>query len=162
MKAYVFTVIVVAVISGIVTALLPADDKSVKKQITYVTGLICAFALLSPVVTIAKSASAISQNVEGFVDILNVNEKISQSNKIIIESGREQISNGVKEALISKYNFKEENVTVQVAVNEENVEAVLLEGITVTLKKEATWTDSSKIQQYVEGLVGCPVKIIKS
>lgn len=161
MKSYIITIITVSVISGIISAMLPEGNNSVKKQLNFITGLICAIALLTPVVTIAKNAAVISNNVEDFVSSFDVNSNISEGNKIIIESGTEQIAKGVKEALLNKYKFKEENVSVSVSANEEKIDAIFLEKITITLRNEATWTDGNNVKQYVEDLVGCPIQVVK-
>lgn len=161
MKLYVMTIITVSVLGGIVSAMLPKDNSGLKKQVNFVIGLICAIALLSPVVSIAKNAGALTGEIEKAINSLEVKDSISQGNKIIIESGTEQISKGVTEAIISKYGFDTENVSVSLTVNDDKIEAIVLEKITVTLKNEATWTDGNKVKQYVEGLVGCPVQIIK-
>jgi len=161
LKFYILTIITVSVISGIISAMLANGENSLKKHINFITGLICAIALLSPVVTIAKNAGALTNSIEGLVDSIDLNNSINQGNEIIIEAGTEQISKGVKEAIINKYNFGEEEISVVITVNDDKIDAIKLTGITVTLTGKASWTDSNSIKQYVEGLVGCPVKVIK-
>ncbi len=161
MKAYIITIITIAVISGIISSMLPNSDSSMKKHINFITGLICAIALLSPIVAIAKNADILTDKIENMVNSLDASDNVNKGNAIIIEAGTERIEKGIKEALISKYGFKEENVSVEIAVNDENVEAILLKKITITLTNEATWTDGNNVKKYIEELVGCPVQIIK-
>lgn len=160
MKIYVITIITVSVVGGIISTLL-SNDSGIKKHVNFIVGLICAITLLSPVANIAKSASVLSDTVENAINKLDISESISQSNKIIIEEGTEQISKGILEALITKYKFTPENVQIDITVNNDRIDAITLEKITVTLKNEATWTDLSSIKQYLENLVGCEVVIKK-
>lgn len=160
MKSYVVSIITVSVISGIISAILP-NGISLKKQINFITGLICAFVLIFPVVTVAKNAEILTNGIEDAINSLDISNSIDKSNSIIIEAGTEQIANGVKNALISKFKFKDESISVSIKINDDNIEMVTLEEITVTLKKEATWTDSAEVKEYLEDLVGCPVKIVK-
>ena len=90
MKLYVMTVITVSVLGGIVSAMLPKDNSGLKKQVNFGIGLICAIALLSPVVSIAKNAGALTGEIEKAINSLEVNDSISQGNKIIIESSSER------------------------------------------------------------------------
>lgn len=161
MKTYIISIITISVISGILSAALPSSEGSMKKQINFITGLICAIILLSPIVTIAKNAEILTNRIENAISSLDVKESIDQSNAIIIEEGTEQIAVGIKNALLNKYKFKDESVSVNVLVNDEIINCITLKEVTVTLKNEATWTDSFNIKEYLENLVGCPVKIKK-
>lgn len=161
MNTYIITIITVAVISGIVSSMLPDGDSTTKKHVNFITGLIFAIALLSPIVKIAKNADMLTDKIENAITSLDVNDNVSSGNSIIIEAGAERIEKGIKEALISKFGFKQEDISIKLAINDEKIDAVLLEKITITLSQEATWTDGNQIKKYVEELVGCPVKIIK-
>ena len=160
MRSYVISIITVSVISGLLSAMLP-NNNGVKKHLNFITGLICTFILLSPVVSIAKNATILTNSIENAINSLDLDDTINKSNSIVIESGSEQISKGVKNAIVSKYKFKEENVIVEIVINDSKIEQITLDSLTVTLLNEATWTDSQEVKEYVEGLVGCPVKISK-
>ena len=160
MRSYVISIITVSVISGLLSAMLP-NNNGVKKHLNFITGLICTFILLSPVVSIAKNATILTNSIENAINSLDLDDTINKSNSIVIESGSEQISKGVKSAIVSKYKFKEENVMVEIEINDSKIEQITLDSLTVTLLNEATWTDSQEVKEYVEGLVGCPVKVSK-
>ena len=160
MRSYVISIITVSVISGLLSAMLP-NNNGVKKHLNFITGLICTFILLSPVVSIAKNATVLTNSIENAINSLDLDDTINKSNSIVIESGSEQISKGVKSAIVSKYKFKEENVIVEIEINDSKIEQITLDSLTVTLLNEATWTDSQDVKEYVEGLVGCPVKVSK-
>ena len=161
MNGYIFTIIVVSVISGIISSLLSSNKNSLKKYVNFISGLICSLALLSPIVSIAVNMDKFSSSVENLVNSLSISESANITNKLLIETGTEQISEGIKKTAISRFNFSEENIEVKALVNDDNIEAVILESIEIYLKNEATWTDEQLIKKYVEDLVGCQVKIIK-
>ena len=161
MKAYINSIIIVSLVSSILSALLSSSKSSLKKYLNFISGLICAIILLTPVVNIVNNASVLSNGIENVINSLDITDKIQYSNKIIIEEGTEKICNGVKDAIISKYNFKSESVEITAKINDSDIQAVLLEEITVTLKNEATWTDEEQVRNYVEDLVGCSVQVKK-
>jgi len=161
MNGYIFTIIAISVISGIISSMLSANKNSLKRYINFISGLICSIALLTPIVTIAGNIGAFSDSIESIIDSLNTNEGISSTNEIIIETGKEQIEQGIKKAIISKFGFSEEDIAVKVIVNDENIEAVILEKTEIILRNKASWTDEQQIKTYVESLVGCRVDIKK-
>ena len=160
MKGYIFTIIAVSIISGIITSMLSSKN-SLKKYVNFVAGLICTLTLLSPVVKIANDVGTFSSSVESVIGSLSVEENVSSTNKIIIDTGSEQVCEGVKNVIISKYGFKQNDIDVYIKLNDENIQAIILEEIEISLKNEASWTDEHKLKKYVEDIVGCKVKITK-
>ena len=161
MKGYIFTIIAVSVISGIISSMLSNSKTGLKKFVNFISGLICAIALLSPIVTIANNMNSFSSSIEGFIDTLNGDDSVSTTNKIIIDTGTENICRGIKNTVISKYGFSENDVNINAKINADNIEAITLEEIEITLKNQATWIDEYNLKDFVENLVGCKVKIKK-
>ena len=161
MKGYIFTIIVVSVISGIISTMLSNNKNSLKKYVNFVAGLICMLALLSPIVSIASNMGAFSGSIENIISSLDFSSSVSTTNQIIVETGKEKIEQGIENAIITKYNFSQEDIDVNVIVNDKNIEAIILEKIKITLKNKASWTDEQQIKNYVESLVGCQVEIKK-
>ena len=161
MKGYIFTIIAVSVISGIISSMISGSKTNIKKYLNFVSGLICAISLLSPIVSIAKNIDSFSNSIEEMINELSNEGTVSEANKIILDAGKEQISEGIKKAIIAKYGFDESDINIAVCLNDKNIEAIILEKIEIYLKNKATWTDELIIKDYVEGLVGCQVEIIK-
>ena len=159
MKAYILTIISVSIICGILSSLL--SNNKLKKYVNFIAGLICTIALLSPITAIATNTFKISGSITNFVNNLDVQENVNKSNQIIINKGTEQICQGIKNAVISKFNLSENHVTVKITINDENIDALILKEIIIVLSDSATWSDEIEIKKYVENLIGSKVTIKK-
>ena len=161
MKEYVSTIIFTSMVGSISLSMLSNKDNSLKKHVSFVVGLIYAIVFISPIVSLAENANFLKDNVSNIFSEIIDNDKIDKTNQIIVDSSVENICNGIKEAIISKYGFKNEDVTVGVLVNDKNLQAITIEKIEITLYNNATWYDSDTIKSYVSELVGCSVEISK-
>lgn len=161
MKNYILTIITISIISGIVSSLLSSSKNGLKKHINLITGLILVLIVVTPITTIAKNSAILTEKIESIVGSLNIENSVNESNKIIISQGTDNICEGIENAIATRFNLSNDYITVALTVNDENIEAIMLEGITVTLTGKATWTDSDAIKEYTEDLVGCSVRVIK-
>ena len=160
MKAYIITIITISIVSGIISSLLSSESK-LRKHLNFISGLVCAIALLSPIVNIAKSTTVLTDSIENIIGSLDISESINNSNQIIIDEGTEQICKGIKEAIKSRFKFNDESIKIEATINDNNIEAIILERITITLLGDATWTDEKRVKEYIEDLVGCNVIVRK-
>ena len=160
MKAYIITIITISIVAGIISSLLSSESK-LRKHINFISGLICAISLLSPIVNIAKSTTVLTDSIESIIGSLDISESINSSNQIIIDEGTEQICKGIKEAVKSRFKFNDESIKIEATINDNNIEAIILERITITLLGDATWTDEKRVKEYIEELVGCNVIVRK-
>ena len=162
MNIYIFTIIGVSIVNGIVSSLLSAENNRMKKYVNFISGLICAYALLCPVAKIAVNAGVFSDKLEEIADKLYSEEITNTTNQIIIEDGKERICKGIKEALTKEFSLNSEDIEIMAKIDKSDIEAIKLVEINVILKNEATWTDGYKIKEYIEDLVGCNTKVIKN
>ena len=91
----------------------------------------------------------------------NVTEDNSEANRLILEVGAEKISSGIKASIIEKFKIDDGDVAVSLLLNKENIEAVKISQITVSLYNKATWLDEYEIKKYIEEQTGCTTKVIK-
>ena len=161
MNTYISTILVSAVIGGIVSSFLPKSGEGIKKHINLIIGLICAIVLLTPIVKVAKNTTFLKDGIDSIIESLDISSTIDKSNEIIVETSIENICNGIKTSICDKYNFKNEDVSVSAVLDKKNIEKIKITKITVTLKNQATWQDEKDVQKYIESLAGCPTEIIK-
>ena len=162
MNAYISTILVSAVVGGIVSSFLPNRNDGAKRQINLIIGLICAIVLLTPIVKIAKNTAILKEGIDNIVDSLNISSSIDKSNEIIVETSIENVCNGIKASLINKFDFRDEDVSVSATLDTENIEKIIITKITIILKNQATWQDGEKVKDYAQNLVGCTIEIIKA
>lgn len=159
MNLYVLTIIITSLIGGIVTSLASSKENGVKKHLNLLIGIISTIVLIAPIVNIVKQTDKLQNGFEKFLSITET--EATEANKLIIATSTENICNGIKEAVTKEFNIKASDVEISAQINDESIESVIIESITITLKNNATWNDSDKIKSYVSGLVGCKVVINK-
>lgn len=159
MSSYVFTLLAVSVIGGIATSFIDEENSALKKRLNFVIGLLCAIALVSPIASALKNANQIKNTVNSMFE--SVTEDNSEANRLILEVGTEKITEGIKSSVVEKFKIQEDDVKVVLLLNKDNIEAVKITQITVSLFNKATWLDEYEIKKYIEELTGCTTKVIK-
>ncbi len=159
MKEYVLTLITVSVVAGIALSFIDNDNLQLKKRLNFVVGLICAIALLSPIVATVNNFSEVKNSITSFVDSFDGDN--SKVNQIIVQTGVEKISEGIKCTIADKFDIEDTDIKVSLALNKENIESVKIESITVSLFGKATWLDEYEIKKYAEEYTGCKTNVIK-
>lgn len=159
MKMYIYTILSISVIAGIVKALVSSFDTGIKRHLNYLIGLICAIAILSPLVAMVSDITKAQQKIEGFFNDIVSEEKINSSNQIIINTGAEKIADGIKSTVANKFNLNEKEIFVEVKIDDENINSLKILYINVYLGGKASWSNAEKIQEYLEDLIGCEIHV---
>ena len=160
MNEYIYTVVTVTTIGGILISLLPEKSSKIKKQINFIVGLICTLVFISPIIGILSSSQAIKDNISSIVLSID-NVSSSATNEIIVGTSLDKISQGIKKSVINKFNLNEQDVDVRVFISDKSKEVIYIDYVEIILKNGATWTDDNKIKEYIEDLSGCKVKILR-
>lgn len=162
MKKYIITVLAVAILGGIVTSLISNKRSSIKKNINFIVGLITAIVLITPIINLIGNITTIKNELIILVDNVTDSDKISSSNTIIINTTAERMEESIKKAVIKKYGFKDSDVSVKVVLDTENIEAIEITDVQITLKNEASWSDTELVKKYVEDLIGVKTIVTRS
>ena len=160
MNEYIYTVVIVTTIGGILISLLPEKSSKIKKQINFIVGLICTLVFISPIIGILSNSQAIKDNISSIVLSID-NVSSSATNEIIVGTSLDKISQGIKKSIINKFNLNEQDVDVRVFITDKSKEVIYIDYVEIILKNGATWTDDNKIKEYIEDLSGCKVKILR-
>ena len=160
MNEYIYTVVTVTTIGGILISLLPEKSSKIKKQINFIVGLICTLVFISPIIGILSNSQAIKDNISSIVLSID-NVSSSATNEIIVGTSLDKISQGIKKSIINKFNLNEQDADVRVFITDKSKEVIYIDYVEIILKNGATWTDDNKIKEYIEDLSGCKVKILR-
>ena len=160
MNEYIYTVVTVTTIGGILISLLPEKSSKIKKQINFIVGLICTLVFISPIIGILSNSQAIKDNISSIVLSID-NVSSNATNEIIVGTSLDKISQGIKKSIINKFNLNEQDVDVRVFISDKSKEVIYIDYVEIILKNGATWTDDNKIKEYIEDLSGCKVKILR-
>lgn len=161
MKIYFTTVLTISLIGGIITSLLPEKSNSLKKYIKYVIGLICTITLISPLTSVLGNITTLQSNINDFFNSNFSQNAIDTSNKLILDTGIEKVSSGIKSVLINKFKIAESNIDIDIISDDTDISAIKITKIIITLKGNATWENSESISNYLDGLISCDIEIKK-
>lgn len=159
MNAYINSILIVAVIGGVVSSLVSSNK--LRRHINYIIGLISTLILLSPIVSFITNLDSIKETVNNFISNTISNQALNNTNSIIINTGVEKVCEGVKTLVIDKYNFDEKDICIDIITDTTDISSIRITRICITLKNKATWSDAESIEKYVENYVGCDVLVIK-
>ena len=161
MNTYISTIITVSVISGIISSVISSINDGIKKQINYIIGLICVIVLLSPIISIVNNATEFKNSISNFFESITTEEKINDSNEIIVNTGIEKICQGVKESIVQRFGFDEKEVIVDAELNDTNINSISISKINVVLTGKASWSDVDTVKKYLEDLIGCDASVTR-
>lgn len=159
MNAYINSILIIAVVGGVASSLVSSNK--LKKHINYIIGLVSTLILLSPIVTFISNIENVKDTINNFISDTISGETLNNTNSLIVNTGVEKISEGVKTLVVDKYNFEETDVYVNVIADTTDISSIRITSICITLKNKATWSDAESIEKYVENYVGCDVYVIK-
>ena len=158
MKNYVYTLVVIALIGGIISHLFSSFTK-VKKYINFFVGLVAIICMLSPLTSLLNGVTGAKNSLkEYFSNVVN-QEAIDSSNQIILNTGVESIKNGVKNTIINKFKFEENEVIVDIDVEKTTSSTITISEIKVTLTGKASWSDVDTVKAYLEDIIGTNISV---
>ncbi|MBQ7353008.1 MAG: stage III sporulation protein AF [Clostridia bacterium] len=161
MKIYFTTILTISLVGGIITSLLPEKSNSLKKYVKYVIGLICAITLISPLTSVLGNITKLQSNINDFFDSNFSQKAIDTSNNLVLETGIEKVSIGIKSVLINKFKIDESNIDIDIISDDTDISAIKIAKIIIILKGNATWENSESIRNYLDGLISCDIEIKK-
>lgn len=159
MNSYIYSIIAVSVVGGIISTLTHGNESGIKKNINFIIGLICAIILLSPIISLISSKEAIENKINGFFDSMKYEEMIDKSNNLVVNTSIDKVCAGIKATIIDKYKFDEREVYVNAEINDESISSITISKIIVTLTGRASWSDVDTVKEYLDNLVGCNIEV---
>ena len=157
MNKYVITIFISTFISGILLTLTP--EGKIKKYVQYIISLVLIISIIAPTSSLLLSVTDLKRDLQDYISDILVSEKIEISNSLIINTGIEKISEGIKEAIVDKYNFDENEISVELILNDENISAIKIAKINVYLTGKSSWSDANKIEEYLKSLIGGDINV---
>ncbi|MBO5092687.1 MAG: hypothetical protein J6K52_03905 [Clostridia bacterium] len=161
MNGYIYTILVVAIIGGIVNSIVSESYGSLKKHINYVVRLICVICLIAPLSTLIKNSGEIKESISGFFDNVVNEEYLDSSNSLIVNTGVDKVCLGIKSTVIDKFGFDENDVIVTLETDTQNIDSITITKINIVLSGKASWTDVKNVKDYIENLVGVKADVTR-
>ncbi len=161
MTGYLKSIIILAVISGIIKAFCIDASSNTKKYINFLIGLIMVAVIISPLKDIRVKLNNAKEYISDFSNSIFANDVIDKSNYIIIQSSKEKICDGIKEAVISKYNFDTRDIYIDLEMDTSEISAIKITGVNIILTNRASWSNVDEVRNYTENLVGVKVNVTR-
>ena len=161
MNGYLYSIIILALIIGIIRAFTADISSGVKKYISFISGLIMVTVIVVPFKNITGKIIDIKDSISNITDSIYSSEHINNSNSIIINTGKEKINQGIKDALISKFGFDEKDIYVTVNTDETNINAIKILSVDIILTNKASWSNVAKVKKYTENMIGVQANVTR-
>ena len=161
MKSYIYTILALAVVCGIISSLLSDTNQGTKKYVNFLMGLVMVITIMMPFKNLTYGISNIKNAVNGFFDNIKIQQIIDNSNTVIINSSKENICKGIKNSLLSKYGFNENEVEISLEIDTSEISAIKITGVNIILSGKAAWSDVNEVSKYMENLVGVNVNVTR-
>lgn len=158
MKNFAFTVLTASLVGGIINSLVSKKSK-VKKYVFFLVTIVCTLSLLQPLITVLSSASELKDAVSSFFEGVLIQDKIDSTNEIIINTSKARIENGIKDLVIDKYKFSENEVAVEIILNQDKIDEIKIEKIYVYICGKASWSDAESIERYLSNMVSSEIEV---
>ena len=160
MNTYINTILTVSIVGGIVNSIAPIKS-GIKKYVSYIVALICVLCLISPLSNLILNTNSIKEKINSITSSIILNEKINSANDLIVSTSTEHICNGIKESLISEFNFDDSEIFVDLTLDKANIEAIRIKCVNITLTGKASWSDAKRVREYLEDLIGTEIEVKK-
>ena len=160
MNAYFNSILTLAIISGIVGSLL-SNHKEIKKYVSYFLSLIMILIIMTPLFNILSSFSKIEEYIEDFYHSIKTEEIIENSNSLIVNTTEKNVCDGIKEMIISKFGFDENDVFVSLNCDKSDINAIKINSVNIILTNKASWSDTDKVKEYLDKMIGCEINVTR-
>ena len=158
MKNFAFTILSASLVGGIINSLVSQKSK-VKKYVLFLVTIVCTLSMLQPLITVLSSAADLKSTVASFFEDFFVQDKIDSTNDIIINTSKSRIENGIKDLVIDKYKFDENEVSVEIILNQEDINEIKIEKIYVYITGKASWSDTEVIEKFLSNMVSSEIEV---
>ena len=158
MTIFTFTIITASVVGGIINSLISQRSK-LKKYVSFLVTIVCTLSLLQPITEILSSTAKLKESATEFFSSITVQDKINVTNEIIVNTSKSKIESGIKELVTDKFKLESDEVSVEIILNEENIEAIKIEKICVYITGKSSWSDTDKIKDYLKSIIDTEILV---
>ena len=160
MREYLMSLIMAALIVGLIGALVPeGEGGGLRKYVTFAGCLCVLLLLISPITRVLGFVSELS---DGDFDISldkQTDQYEEQFKQYIMSLGEDSISAELVGVICEKFDISEQECHVKVDTYDAQGE-MAIGRVTVILSGKAIFRDPYEIEQYITGLLGCECTVV--
>lgn len=161
MKDYLNAIIILAVLSGIIKAFLSENSSGTKKYVSYLIGLVMVVIIISPFKDFTYRIGNIKEEILSFTEMLEFENNVNSSNSVIVNTTKDKVCKGLKDALIAKYGFDERDVYVDIVIDKTEISSIKITEVNIILTNKASWSNVDNVKTYMENLIGVKVNVTR-
>ncbi len=154
MKAYLVSILTVALAVGIMNALSP--DAKLGKYVKYLSSLVVVLIILSPL-------ARVSGSLLSFSDMMSSSEYSGDGEggleNSVLNQTKKNLENSLKDMLYSRFSIAEASVNADFILDASDIEAVVIERIDIGIYPSVSSWLASDISEYIGGIFNCKVTV---
>ena len=147
MKEYLLSILAAALVSALLFHLLP-EKTSLKKGVQLLSALLLLSLVLSPLSGAREALEGLFYD-DWFDESALQEDYAKKSDESLSSYSREYLESLVKEQLVKNFSLREDDISVHLFMKDGKPKEVLL-----LLSGKAIWQDSTKLEAFVEQLLG--------
>ena len=160
MNNYIYSLLIVSLIGGIINTFTDGMG-STKRYISYFLSLMMVICMASPIFSVIKSTEGIKDNINSFFNEITDNDKLDGLNEIIVNTSTEAVIKGIKNTIVDRFGFDENEVFVEIETDKTSIESIKITKIKVILTGKASWSDVETVKEYLLNVVGGDVSVTR-
>lgn len=157
MNSFLKSILTLSVIAGISSSII--SSTLIKKYVNYFISLIMVLIIISPLFNFLSSLDNIKEYVEDFKHSIRTEEILSSSNELIVSSTEKSVCDGIKELILTKFGFDENDVYVSLECDKSNISSIKIKAVNITLTNKASWSDTDAVKDYLDKMIGCKINV---
>ncbi len=161
MIGYLKAIVILAVLSGIIKAFISENSSGTKKYVNYLIGLTMVIIIILPFKNFTYQIGNIKEQISDFMNGYDFGNAINNSNSVIVNTTKEKVCEGLKDALISKFGFDERDVFIELTIDDTEISAIKITGVNVILTNKASWSNVDTVKDYMGNLVGVNTNVTR-
>ena len=161
MNGYLKAIVIMAVLSGIIKAFMSDSASGTKKYVNYLIGLIMVTVIILPFKNFTYQISNIKEQISDFINGYDFGNALNDSNSVIVNTTKEKVCEGIKDALISKFGFDERDVFIELTIDDTEISAIKITGVNIILTNKASWSNVDTVKAYMENLGGVNTNVTR-
>ena len=117
--------------------------------------------IIMPFNNFTHKINVAKEHINGIFESLDFQNKINDSNSVIVNTTKEKVTKGLRDALISKYGFDERDIFIELILDDSEISSIKITGVNIILTNKASWSNVDSVKSYTENLIGVNVNVTR-
>ncbi len=157
LKQYIYSLMVISVVGGVVTALTPSGKSEINKYVRFAVSVAAVFAMLAPF--IGKTFSELDLDAWQIASGETQQTADSVLPEKVLEEAKKRAEQNIQLVLQTKFSISEDGAGVFLILDTEDMQAVKIVRVEVSLYDARHNISRDKIKEYLEETLYCECEV---